>query len=48
MNENDLEFLRDMMQERMTRIYAEDHSKRKKQNRSFPNRRPDSIRPSLP
>ena len=35
MNEYDLDFLRDMMQERMTRIYAEDHSKRIEEKREF-------------
>ena len=29
MNQHDREFLEEMMQERMTRIYAADHSKRK-------------------
>ena len=35
MNQHDREFLEEMMQERMTRIYAADHSKRKNDIQRF-------------
>ena len=35
MNQNDRDFLDEMMQERMTRIYAIDHSKRKNDIQKF-------------
>jgi hypothetical protein len=35
MNQHDREFLEEMMQERMTRIYAIDHSKRKNDIQRF-------------